>query len=170
MSEFGFTLKSLYRLEVDELWDIARLIKKDENHYFPKNKNILIGGVIIPFLREVSKAPKDADKDQVLRSSLVEVAKNLSIEGEDWDAASNAWLVRQIRQKWSEELRKRLENLDKDQLQLVLKHADENLKKRAQQMGISLIPAAGVVAGELSGFGYMSQPQLDLGPFLQRLG
>ena len=61
MSVFGFTFKALYRLEVDELWDIARLIKS-ENYYLPKNKDVLIRGVIIPFLREVSKAPKDVDK------------------------------------------------------------------------------------------------------------
>ncbi len=40
MSVFGFTFKALYRLEVDELWDIARLIK-GENHYLPKNKDVL---------------------------------------------------------------------------------------------------------------------------------
>jgi len=107
MSEFGFTFKSLYRLEVDELWDIARLIK-GENHYLPKNKDVLIRGVIIPFLREVSKAPKDVDKDQVMRSSLVKVAQILSIECENWDAASSALLVGQIRRKWSEAFRKRL--------------------------------------------------------------
>ena len=170
MSEFGFTFKSLYRIEVDELWDIARLIKIDENHYFPKNKNILIRGVIIPFLREVSKAPKDVDKEQVMLSSLVKVAQILSIECENWDTASNTWLVRQIRQKCSEAFRKRLENLDKDQLQSILKHADENLKKRAQQMGIGFIPAAGVVTGELSGFGIYLATTTGLGAISSAIG
>jgi hypothetical protein len=36
MSVFDFTFKAMDRLEVDELWDIAHLIKS-ENHYLPKN-------------------------------------------------------------------------------------------------------------------------------------
>jgi len=169
MSVFGFTFKALYRLEVDELWDIARLIK-GENHYLPKNKDVLIRGVIIPFLREVSKAPKDVDKEQVMRSSLVKVAQILSIECENRDTASSTWFVRQIRRKWSEEFRKRLENLDEDELQSILKQADENLKKRAQQMGISLLPAAGVVAGELSGFGIYLATTTGLGAISSAIG
>ena len=169
MSVFGFTFKALYRLEVDELWDIARLIK-GENHYLPKNKNVLTRGVILPFLREVSKAPKDVDKEQVMRSSLVKVAQILSIECENWDTARSTWFVRQIRRKWSEAFRKRLENLDEDELQSILKQADENLKKRAQQMGISLLPAAGVVAGELSGFGIYLATTTGLGAISSAIG
>ena len=169
MSVFGFTFKALYRLEVDELWDIARLIK-GENHYLPKNKDVLIRGVIIPFLREVSKAPKDVDKEQVMRSSLVKVAQILSIECENRDTASSTWFVRQIRRKWSEAFRKRLENLDEDELQSILKQADENLKKRAQQMGISLLPAAGMVAGELSGFGIYLATTTGLGAISSAIG
>jgi hypothetical protein len=169
MSVFGFTFKALYRLEVDELWDIARLIK-DENHYLPKNKDVLIRGVIIPFLREVSKASKDAEKEQVMQASLVKVAQNLSIECENWGTVSNTWLVRQIRRKWSETFRKRLENLDEDELQSILKAADENLKKRAQQMGVSFIPAAGIVAGELSGLGIYLATTTGLGAISSAIG
>src|SRR5215213_8596766 len=169
MSVFGFTFKALYSLEVDELWDIARLIK-DENHYLPKNKDVLIRGVIIPFLREVSKAPKDAEKEPVMQASLVKVAQVLSIECENWDTVSNTWLVRQIRRKWSEAFRKRLENLDEDELQSILKQADENLKKRAQQMGVSFIPAAGIVASELSGFGIYLATTTGLGSISSAIG
>ncbi len=169
MSVFGFTFKALYRLEVDELWDIARLIK-GENHYLPKNKDVLIRGVIIPFLREVSKAPKDVDKEQVLRASLVKAGQILSIECENWDTASGTWLVNQIRRKWSEAFRKRLENLSKGELQSVLKQADENLTKRAQQMGIGLIPTAGVVAGELSGFSIYLATTTGLGAISSAIG
>jgi len=169
MSVFVFSYKALYRLEVDELWDIARLIK-GENHYLPKNKDVLIRGVITPFLREVSKAPKDVDKEQVMRASLVKVAQVLSIECENWDTESSAWFVRQIRQKWSEAFRKRLENLNEDELQSILKHADENLKKRAQQMEISFIPAASVVAGELSGFGIYLATTTGLGAISSAIG
>ncbi len=169
MSIFGFSSKALYRLEVDELWDIARLIK-GENHYLPKNKDVLIRGVIIPFLREVSKVPKDVDKEQVMRSSLVKAAQILSIECENWDTASNTWFVRQIRRKWNEAFRKSLENLDEDKLQSILKQADENLKKRAQQMGIGFIPAAGVFAGELSGFGIYLATTTGLGAISSAIG
>lgn len=169
MSVFGFSFIALYRLEVDELWDIARLIK-GENNYLPKNKDVLIRGVIVPFLREVSKAPKDVDKEQVMRSSLVKVAQIMSIDCENWDAASGTWFVRQIRRKWSEAFRKRLENLDEDELQSILKQADENLKKRAQQMGISFIPAASVVASKLSGFGIYVATTTGLGAISSAIG
>lgn len=168
-SIFGFTFKALYRLEVEELWDIARLIKC-ENYYLPKNKDVLIRGVIIPFLREVSKAPKDADKEQVMKVSLAKVAQSLSIESENWDTEKSAWLVRQIRQKWSDAFRRRLENLNHDELQLVLKQADENLKIRAQQMGVGFIPAAGVVADELSGFGIYLATTTGLGAISSAIG
>jgi uncharacterized protein YaaW (UPF0174 family) len=169
MGVFGFTFKALYHLEVDELWDIARLIK-DENHYLPKNKDVLIRGVIIPFLREVSKAPKDADKEQVMQGSLVKVAQVLSIECKNWDTVSNTWLVRQIRREWGEAFRKRLEHLDEGELQSILKQADENIKKRVQQMGVSFIPAAGIVAGELSGFGIYLATTTGLGAISSAIG
>lgn len=169
MSVFGFTFTALYRLEVDELWDIARLIK-GENHYLPKDKDVLIRGVIIPFLREVSKSPKDVDKKQVLQSSLVKAAQILSIECENWDAVESTWLVHQIRRKWSEAFLKRLEKLNEDELQSVLKQADKNLKMRAKQMGIGFIPAAGVVAGEFSGFGIYLATTTGLGAISSAIG
>jgi len=169
MSVYGFSFKALYHLEVNELWDIACLIK-GEKYYLPKDKDVLIRGVIIPFLREVSKAPKDVDKEQVMRSSLVRVAQILSIECENLDTVSCTWLVRQIRRKWSEAFSKRLENLSEDELQSVLNQADENLKKRAQQMGISFIPAASVVAGELSGFGIYLATTTGLGAISSAIG
>lgn len=169
MSVFGFTFKALYRLEVDELWDIARLIK-GEKHYLPKDKDVLIRGVIIPFLRETSKAPKDADKEQVMRASLVKVAQVLSIECENWETASSTWLVRQTRRRLSEKFRKNLKNLDEDELESVLKQADENLRKRAQQMGVSFIPATGIVAGELSGFGIYLATTTGIGAISSAIG
>lgn len=169
MSAFGFTFKSLYRLEVDELWDIARLVKGDD-HYLPKNKDVLIRGVIIPFLREFSKTPKDANHEQVMRSSLVKTAQILSIEHENWDVASNSWLILQIRRKWSEAFHKSLENLSEDEFQSVIKQADENLKRHANQMGIGLLPVAGVVVGKLSGFGIYLATTTGLGAISSAIG
>jgi len=105
-----------------------------------------------------------------MRSSLVRVAQILSIECKNFDTASNTWFVRQIRQKWNEAFRKRLENLDEDELQSILKQADVNLKKRAQQMGFSFIPAASVVAGELSGFGIYLATTTGLGAISSAIG
>jgi hypothetical protein len=169
MSVFGFTFNALYRLEVDELWDIARLIK-GENHYLPKNKEVLIRGAIIPFFREVSKAPKDADKEQVMRSSLVKVAQILSIECENWDTESSTWFVRQIRRKWREAFRKRLENLDEDKLQANLNRAHEDQKKRAQQMGIGLLPAGGVNASEHLSYGIYLETRTGRGAKSSAIG
>jgi uncharacterized protein YaaW (UPF0174 family) len=169
MSVFGFTFRALYRREVNELWDIAHLIK-GENHYLPKNKDVLIRGVIIPFLRETSKAPKDADKEQVMRAALVKVAQILSIECENWETVSDTWLVRQIRQRWSEVFRKQLEKLDEEELKSILKQSDENLKKRAQQIGVSFIPAAGIVVGEFSGFGIYLATTTGLGAISSAIG
>lgn len=169
MSVFCFSFNALNRLDVDDLCEIAHLIK-GENFYLTKNKDVLIRGVIIPFLRDVSKAPKDVDKEQVMRYSLVKVAQILSIESENWDSASNAWLASQIRRKWSEAFSKRLEYLSKDELQSVLIQADENLKKRAQLMGFSLLPAASVVTGELSGFGIYLATTTGLGAISSAIG
>jgi uncharacterized protein YaaW (UPF0174 family) len=169
MSIFDFTFKALYRIEVDELWDIARLIK-GENHYLPKNKDVLVRGSIIPFLHEASKAPKDADKEQVMRVSLVKAAQTLSIECENWDAVSSKWLAQQIRRKWSEAFRKRLENLDEGELKSILKKAEKNLNMRVQQMGVSFIPAAGIVAGELSGFSIYMATTSGLGAISSAIG
>lgn len=169
MAVFGFTFKALYRLEVDELWDIARLIK-GEKRYLPEDKEVLIRGVIIPFLREAGEASKDADKEQVMRASLVKVAQILSIECESWETVSSVWLVRQIRRRWGEVFRKHLETLDEEQLESILKQADENLKKHAQQMGVSFIPAAGIVAGELSGFGIYLATTTGLGAISSAIG
>ena len=169
MSVFDFSFKALYRLEVDALWDIARLIK-GEKHYLPKDKDVLIRGVIIPFLCETSKAPKYANKEQVMRASLIKVAQNLSIECENWEAANNTWLVRQIRRSWSEKFSKKLKNLDDDELESVIKQADENLRKRAQQMGISFLPATSLAAGQLSGFSIYLATTTGLGAISSAIG
>ena len=169
MTVFGFTFKALYHLEVDELWDIAHLIK-GENHFLPKNKEVLIRGAIIPFFREVSKARKDTDKEQVLRSSLVKVAQILSIECKNRDTESNNWFVRQIRRKWMEAFRKRLENLDEEKLQTILKRGHENLIKQAQKMGIGLLPAGGVIASEHSSYGIYLETRTGRGAISSAIG
>lgn len=85
MSAFGFTFKALYRLEVDELRDLARLIR-GESFYPPTTKEALIRGMIVPFLGEAGKAPKDAAKDEAMRAALFRVAKGLKIPCDDREA------------------------------------------------------------------------------------
>lgn len=169
MSVFDFTFKALYRLEVDELWDIARLIK-GEKHYLPKDNDVLIRGVIIPFLRETSKAPKHASKEQVMRASLIKVAQNLSIESDHWESESSTWLIRQVRQRLSEKFSKQLKNLGDEELASVIKQADENIAKRAQQMGISFIPVTGIAAAKMSGFGIYLATTTGLGAISSAIG
>jgi hypothetical protein len=168
-SAFGFTFKGLYQLEVDELWELAHLIK-GENHYLPHHKEVLIRGVIIPYLRDASKAPKSASKDEVMRGALVRVAKKMGIPCDDWESVSAAWLVRQIRGFWVEAFRKRVQDLDEQEQETILRQAEENLKKQAQRMGASLIPAAGIVAGEMSGFGIYLGTTTGLGAISSAIG
>ncbi|RMG21028.1 MAG: J domain-containing protein [Methanobacteriota archaeon] len=169
MSVFGFTFKALYRLEVDELWEVARLIK-GQDHYLPKDKEVLIRGVLIPFFRKVTKTPKDADKEQVMRNALIQTAQNLSIECDNWETARSTWLAGKIRQKWTQIFRKHIENLSTDELESILKEADDNLKQRAKQLGLSLIPTTGIVAGELSGFGIYMATTTGLGALSSAIG
>ena len=124
----------------------------------------------MPFLRETSKAPKYADKEQVMRVTLIKVAQNLSIECENWETESSTWLMRQIRQKWSEKFSKQLKYLGDDELASVIKQANENLAIRAQQMGISFIPVTGIVAAKLSGFGIYMATTTGLGAISSAIG
>ena len=152
MSSFGFSFEALYRLDVAELQELSLLIR-GESYHPPKTKEALIRGVIIPFLREAGKSPKNATKDQVMETALVRAAKSLGIRCNDWGSAETAWLVRQVKLQVAEAFRKRFEEMDEGDRKAILVQADQDLNKRAQQMGLSFVPAAAVVAGEMSGFG-----------------
>lgn len=152
MSAFGFTFEALYRLQVGELQDMARLIR-GEGYYPPRTRDVLIRGVIFPFLRDAAKLSKTATKDEVMRAALIRAARGFQVSCDDWDAVSTEWTVRQVKAAWEQIFRKQLETLGKDERAEILKKADDELKKRARGMGISLLPAVGVIAGEMSGFG-----------------
>lgn len=169
MSAFGFTFQALYRLKVDELRDLARLIK-GETFFPPRTKEVLIRGIIIPFLRETGKAPKNASKDEAMRAALVRAAKGLNIPCDDWEAADAAWIMRQVKRQWKDVFRKRFQDLDENDREAILEKADEELKKRAQRMGLGLLPAAGIVAGELSGFGIYLATTSGLGAISTAIG
>ena len=169
MSAFGFAFEALYRLKVDELRDLARLIR-GEAYYPPTTKEALIRGVIIPFLREAGKAPKDAAKDRAMRAALVRVAKGLKIPCDDWDVAGTTWIMRQVKRQWEDTFRQRFQDLDESDRDAILKRANEELKKRAQRMGLTMVPAAGILAGELSGFGIYLATTSGLGAISTAIG
>jgi hypothetical protein len=123
MSAFGFTFQALYHLEVEELCDLGKLIE-GKTHYLPPNKEVLIRGVIIPFLREASKAPKEATKDQVMRAALVRVAKDLGISCKDWETAETDWIMQQVKKQWIDAFHKQFESLNESDRQEILKKAE----------------------------------------------
>lgn len=169
MSAFGFTFEALYRLDVAELQDLARLIR-GEGYYPPRTKEALIRGVIIPFLRKAGKAPDSASKDEVMRLALIRVAKRLKVSCDDWEAAHTEWISRKVERQWEDTFRSRFENLDRNEQDEILRHAEEELKKRAQAMGLGFVPAAGIVLGELSGFGVYLATTTGLGALSTAIG
>lgn len=169
MGAFGFTSEALYRLQVEELRDLARLIR-GEGYYPPCTKDVLIRGVLVPFLRDAAKATKAATKDEVMKAALIRAARGLKISCGDWDAADTEWIMRQVREAWEDAFRKRLEDLDENERAEILKKAEEELKKRAQRMGVGLLPAAGVIVGEMSGFGIYLATTTGLGAISTAIG
>jgi DnaJ-domain-containing protein 1 len=169
MGAFGFTFEALYRLQREELQDLARLIK-GQDYFPPRTKEALIRGVIIPFLRQSSNAPKAATKDQVMRAALVRVARSFKVSCEDWDTATTEWMMRQVRSAWQETFRRRFDELSEHERDEILRKAEEELKKRAQRMGVGLLPAAGVIAGEMSGFGIYLATTTGLGAISTAIG
>lgn len=169
MGAFGFTFEALYRFQIEELRDLACLIK-GEDYFPPHTKDALIRGVIIPFLREASSADKEATKDQVMRTALIRVAKGFKVSCDDWDTVTAEWIVCQIQSEWEKTFHQRLEDLDESERDDILKKADEEIKKRAQRMGVSLLPAAGVFAGEMSGFGIYLATTTGLGAISTAIG
>lgn len=169
MSAFGFSFQALYRLDVAELQDLARLIRGSD-YYPPRTKDALIRGVIIPFLRKAAGAAESASKDAVMRAALIRVARSLKVACDDWDQADTVWIVRQVKLQWQEKLRRHLKDLSQHEREAILNTADEELKKRAQRAGLTLLPATGVLLGEASGFGVYIATTTGLGALSTAIG
>ncbi len=152
MIKYGFNFDTLYCIELDALYDIVRTIREGEATIAP-DKDVIIRGCIIPFLRNAAKAPEDTDKDEVMRLALIAAAKKLGLRFKDWNAinADDLALVtlRQVQKLVSE----RLDKLDPKQRGQVLGIANNNLKELAKTMGGPLVGASALVAGEMSGIG-----------------
>jgi hypothetical protein len=105
-----------------------------------------------------------------MRAALVKAAQILGIHSENWDAVTDTSLVRQIRRRIGDAFQERLAELTPDTYRSIIGDAEDTLNKRAQQMGVSLVPAAGVVAGELSGFGVYLATTTGLGAISSAIG
>ena len=81
-----------------------------------------------------------------------------------------AWIVARVRRQWTDAIRRRFRDLDDVDSQEILRRADEELGKSAQRMGVSFVPAAGIIAGELSGFGIYLATTTGLGAISSAIG
>ena len=135
MSGFGLTFKSLFQLDVDELAECARLIK-GEKFYCPYDKDVLIRGVIIPFMCAETRTSNDTSKDDVVRAALVQTAQGIGVKHKEWDQVSTAELTRQVKSRFQRTFLQKLRSLNQEDLQEIIKNADEYLANEAQAQGV----------------------------------
>ncbi|MCD6554165.1 MAG: J domain-containing protein [Anaerolineae bacterium] len=154
MSCYGFNFRALYRLDLEELLEVAQLIRgKQGIAGLARDKDVVIRGCIIPFLRKAAKVPKAASKDEVMRQALIRVAKHLKVEDVDWNQATTESIKLRVRRAFDELLQRQLDKLSEDERARVLAEARRELAKGAAGLGISLAGGGAVIAGEMSGFG-----------------
>jgi uncharacterized protein YaaW (UPF0174 family) len=154
MSCYGFNFRALYYLDIEELLEVVKLIRGDEDAAsIARDKDVYIRGVIIPFFRNVGKAPKSADKDTVMRYALIHVAKKLGVKYDDWDEAETDEIVQAARRAFEDALRKRIQKLSEEERQKLYSEARKELAKGATGLGVSLLGGGAILAGEMSGFG-----------------
>jgi uncharacterized protein YaaW (UPF0174 family) len=154
MSCYGFNFRALYYLDIEELLEVVKLIRGDEDAAsIARDKDVYIRGVIIPFFRNVGKAPKSADKDTVMRYALIHVAKKLGVKYDDWDEAETDEIVQAARRAFEDALRKRIQKLSEEERQKLYSEAQKELAKGATGLGVSLLGGGAILAGEMSGFG-----------------
>jgi uncharacterized protein YaaW (UPF0174 family) len=154
MSCYGFNFRALYYLDIEDLLEVVKVIRGDEDAAgIAHDKDVYVRGVIIPFFRRVGKAPKGADKDTVMRYALIYVAKKLGVRYDDWDKAGTDEIVQATRRAFEDALQKRIQKLSEEERQNLYSEARKELAKGATGLGVSLAGGGAVLAGELSGFG-----------------
>ena len=141
MSEFGLTFESLFQLDVDELAECARVIE-GEKFYCPYDKDVLIRGVIMPFMRVETRSSKYAAKDDVVRAALVQTAQGIGVKHKEWDQVSTAELTRQVKSQFQRAFLQKLRSLNQEDLQEIIKNADENLAHEAHAQGVDFNASA----------------------------
>jgi len=152
LGTYGFNFATLYHLDLKALYDIAQIIRGEGVSIF-LDHDVIIRGCIIPFLRDTAKAPKNADKDAVMRCALIAVAKRFKIPLEDRGKVHTDEIASAIRLEIQSRLAERLRQLGPEEREKVLGVARNNLAESAKTMAVPLAGAGAVVAGELSGFG-----------------
>ena len=151
---YGFNFRSLYYLEIEELQEVVKAIRgEEEAHKVAVDKDVIIRGVIIPFFRRMGKAPKGADKDAVMRSALIRVTQNLGVKYDDWEQASVDEISHSVLRAFEQRLETQLSKLSEEDRQKVRYEAQKELAKGAAGLGVGLFGAGAVIAGEVSGFG-----------------
>jgi hypothetical protein len=149
---YGFNFETLYLLDLETLLDIARIILGEDACVAP-DYDVIIRGVIIPFLRTADRAALDANKDTVMRLALICVAKRLGVTFTDWDSTDTEAIATAARDKVRSLVAERLEEMDEDERAEVLGVARDNLSETAKRMGVPIAGAGAILAGEISGFG-----------------
>ena len=152
MLKYGFNLETLYFLQLDTLYDIVRIIRDNDAMIAP-DKDVIIRGCIIPFLRDAAKASESASKDEVLRLALIATAKKVGMSVPDWNKLSTDDIASTTLYRVRAKLAQRLDQLDAKQMEAVLGVARNSLIESSKAMRVPLAGAGAVLAGEMSGFG-----------------
>lgn len=152
MKRYGFNFKSLYDLPLNLLYDLCQFIHSNDIAITP-DKDVLIRGCIIPFLRDTAKGPKGANKDAIMRVALITTGKLVGVTFENWETSSTDAIATVVRRHIQTRIAEKLDSLSPEEKKKILGIARNSLKESAKIMGIPLAGAGAVAAGELSGFG-----------------
>jgi hypothetical protein len=150
--KYGFNFQTLYYLKLETLYEICQFIRGNDSTIAP-DYDVIVRGCIIPFLRHATKAPKSASKDEVMRLALIAIAQKIGVKFKDWDNIPTDDIATVTRRHIQRLIAEKLESLSPEEKAKVLGLAQNNLKESAKLMGVPLVGAGAVVAGELSGFG-----------------
>lgn len=152
MNGYGFNFETLYHLELTTLYDIVHIIRGSDTAIAPDH-DVIIRGCIIPFLRDATKAPKSANKDEIMRLALIATARRVGVSFKSWDGAHTDNIASATRRQIQTLVAKRLDELDPKKREELLGIARNNLQESAKTMGVPLAGAGAIIVGELSGFG-----------------
>lgn len=153
-SPFGFSVDGLYRLSTEQLLELAGYVRDGEDApYTPPDKDVIIRGVLVPFLREAGDVERDATHAQIMRSALIATAKALGAEYEDWDSLREDQLISSIKIRLRLHATERFQGLPPEEQQKILDEAESYVQRDAADIGIGLIPTAAIIAGQSTGFG-----------------
>jgi len=152
LNGYGFNFETLYYLELTTLYDIVSIIRGSDTAIAPDH-DVIIRGCIIPFLRDATKAPKSASKDEIIRLALIATARRAGVSFKNWDVVHTDNIASAARRQIQMLVAKRLDELDPKKKEELLDIARSNLQESAKTMGVPLAGAGAIIVGELSGFG-----------------